>query len=181
MKSGPVTQRYAQALFELARESGAGADVARDLERVGAELADAQVVQFFADGRVPLAEKKKRVVALGAGLHPLTANFLRLLVDKRRLEVLAGIGAAYRRLVLGERGAVEGVVETPRPLADGDLAEVAASLGKLFGKEVLLHNRIEPALLAGARIVVANRMLDASALGHLEGLRTKLLSARVTP
>lgn len=181
MNTSPVTVRFAGALFELSREKGAAAEVDRDVERIGAEFADPGVCAYFADARVPLAQKRQQLELLGRSCHALTRNFLRLLADKQRLTVLPELALAYRRYVLREQGAIEGSVDSARPLAAADLAEIAAALGPHFQKQIVLTNRVDPALLAGARVVVANRMIDASAQGRLEALRTRLMAARLTP
>jgi F-type H+-transporting ATPase subunit delta len=111
-------------------------------------------------------------------VNPLTFNFLRLLLSKRRLEVLRELPGAFQKCVLDERGAVEGVVETPRPLSGRDLAELERALGARIGKQVKLENRLAPELMAGARVIVDNKLLDQSATGRLEGLRQRMLRAR---
>ena len=45
---------------------------------------------------------------LTSGFHVLTANFVGLLFDKNRAEVLRGLGHAFKLKVLASRGAVEG-------------------------------------------------------------------------
>jgi F-type H+-transporting ATPase subunit delta len=174
-----VSVRYATALYELAREKNVAADVDRDVERVGRELGDDQVTAYFGDARVPMSEKRARLDAFAKSVHPLTANFLSLLADKHRLELLPELARAYRRSLLREQGVVEGVVESPRRLPDDELAEIASALGRRLNKQVVLENRVEPGVLAGARVVVDNRMLDASAAGRLEALRSKLLAVRL--
>ncbi|MCE9594753.1 MAG: ATP synthase F1 subunit delta [Planctomycetes bacterium] len=180
MNVSPVTVRFAIALFELAREKNVAAEIDRDVERIGVEFADASVCEYFADARVAPAEKRKRLDSLGAVCHPLTRNFLHLIADKQRLSILPELAEAYRRNVLRERGAVEGVVESARALSPSDLADLAAALGPHLKKQVVLTNRVEPALIAGARVVVENRMIDASAQGRLEALRAKLMAARLS-
>ncbi len=179
MNTGPVSVRYATALFELAREKNLAKEIDGDVARIGAEFAESSVAAYFADARVPMADKRARLDTLGKTLHPLTYNFLRLLADKQRLGVLPELALAYRRNVLREAGAIEGVVEAPRALSDADIAELASSLGSRLSKKVVLTQRLEPSLLAGARVVVDNRMIDASASGRLEALRSKLLVARL--
>ncbi|MCC6405611.1 MAG: ATP synthase F1 subunit delta [Planctomycetes bacterium] len=179
MNTSPVTVRFAGALFELSREKGSAAEVDRDVERIGAEFAEPSVRAYFADARVAHAEKRKQLERLGAACHALTQNFLRLLADKQRLSILPELATAYRRFVLRERGAVEGEVESARPLSAADLAEIATALTPYFKKQIVLTNRVEPALLAGARVVVENRMIDASAQGRLDALRAQMMAARL--
>jgi len=176
---GPVAMRYATALFELAREKGVLERVEADVAKIDRELAAPGVSAWLFDARVSEADKRKRLEGLAAGLQPLTANFLRLLLDKRRIGVLREIGAAFHRNALDERNATEGVVESPRPLGAGEMAELSAALGRLLGKTVELEQRSAPELVAGVRVFVDNKLIDQSASGRLEELRGRLLGARL--
>ncbi|HVS17924.1 MAG TPA: ATP synthase F1 subunit delta [Planctomycetota bacterium] len=179
MSAGPVALRYATALFELAREQGVLERVEADVAKIDRELAAPGGSTWLFDARVSEADKRRRLEALAAGLQPLTANFLRLLLDKRRVGVLREIGAAFHRNMLSERNATEGVVETPRPLGPGEMAELSAALGRLLGKSVELEQRSAPALVAGVRVFVDNKLIDQSAAGRLHELRGRMLGARL--
>jgi len=173
----PVTSRYAEALFGLARKRGALEAVRADVRRLAELCAGDGAGAFVFDERLPLAERRKRFLERASGLSPLGADFLGLLFDKRRIEVLRHLGAAFHRRDLAERGAAEGVVESARKLAAEDLARLAATLGPRLGKELVLQNELRPELIGGLRVVVESRMLDASLAGRLEGLRKNLLAA----
>ena len=175
MKVGPVSARYAGALFELARDAGAIDKVQADVDMLASERGVAKL-----DARTPHDVALKRVEDLAKRMHPLTANFVRLLRDKKRLEVLDELPAAFRRCVLVHNNSVEGVVESPRPLGSGELAELAVAIGALLGKHVTLTSRLAPELLAGVRVYVDNKLIDQSALGRLDALRGKLLRARLS-
>jgi len=176
---GPVATRYANALFQLAREKGQLEAVTRDVASLASLLADEPRSRWIFDARVPAKDKRERIEALAAGMSELGGNFLRLVADKRRLELLRELPEAFKRCVLLDRGAVEGHVESARPMGAGELAELCVSLGAVLGKQVSLRSSVVPELLAGARVVVDNRLLDLSAQGRLEALRTKLNSARL--
>jgi len=179
MNGGPVTGRYARALFELAREKGALERVEADVERLAVELAQAPVATWLFDARVAASEKRARLEGLARLLHPLTASFLRLLQERNRLDVLRDLRRAFRQHVLADRNATEGWVESPRPLGPGELVQLAAALGRLLGKQVALENRVRPELIAGVRVFVDNKLIDQSAAGRLEALRGRLLAARL--
>ena len=175
MKVGLVTARYAGALFELARDKGALAQVQADVDRLTREPG----LGALFDARVNEADRRKRIDALASKSSPLFSNFLKLLADKRRLEVLRDLPDAFRGCALADRGAVEGFVESPRPLGQGELAELQVSVKATLGKDVLLEQRINPDLIAGVRVFVDNRLIDQSASGRLEGLERRLRTARV--
>ncbi len=173
----PVTSRYAEALHRLAKARGALEAVRADVQRLsGALAAGGQLASVF-DERRPLATRRAQLLQSLAHAHPLTQDFVQLVLDKRRLEVLRRLGAAFHRRDLAERGAAEGVVESARPLDEVELGRLAAALGPRLGKELALENRIVPGLIGGLRVVVESKMIDASVAGRLEGLRKRLLAA----
>lgn len=173
-----VATRYATALFELARDKGALERVAADVESLGKQVESGVLRELF-DRRSSADRKQALVEALASKMQPLTANLVRLLAARRRVEVLRGLAPAFRRCVLTEKGQVEGVVEAARPIGEGELAEIAVAVGSLIGKQVLLTSRVNAELIAGVRVFVDNRLIDQSAVGRLESLRHKLSVARL--
>lgn len=174
---GPVASRYAEALFRLAKTRGVLAAVQADVERLAAACGASGSLARLFDERLPLESRRALARAETAALTPLVQDFVELLFDKRRVEVLRELGAAFHRRMLEERGAAEGVVESARPLADSDLADLARALGPRLGKTLTLKNRTVPELIGGVRVLVASSMIDASVRGRLEGLRKDLMAA----
>ncbi len=181
MRTGAVAARYARALFELAREQGQLERVEADVEHIARELDSPAAAAFLlSDRRVPAKERDRHLEALAAHLCPLTANFVRLLREKRRLEVLRELRDAFRQQLLAERGEAQGEVQSARELPPAALSELGQVLSRLLGKRVALEHRLQPELIAGVRVLVDNRLLDQSAAGRLEELRGRLLAARLS-
>jgi len=88
----PVTTRYAEALFDLAKKGGVLDTVRGDVERLSGELASRSVSAFFFDARVSMETRREKMQPLLSGMHRLTRDFVALLFDKRREEVLRGLG-----------------------------------------------------------------------------------------
>ena len=172
----PVTSRYGEALFRLAKAKGALDDVRGDLERLAREVAVGQNRTVF-DARIPRETRRERVRGLARSMHPLMQNLIELLFDKRREEVLRDLARAFHRRLLDERGAAEGVVESARALEKAEIERLEGSLGPRLQKKLTLENRVVPELLGGVRVVVESRMLDFSLAGRLEDLRKRLLVA----
>ncbi len=174
---GAVTIRYTEALFGLATEQGAVDAVRKDVELIAGEVADEAVAAWLFDARVPSAEKRSKVEKLTATFHPLTRNFVGLLFDKHREDVLRELGTAFRQRWLESRGTVEGWVESARPLSPGEISELAVAIGAKLQKEVLLENRINTELVGGVRVFVAGKLIDYSVRGRLAGLRRTLMES----
>jgi F-type H+-transporting ATPase subunit delta len=124
--------------------------------------------------RLDLATRRSAIDVLVRGTHELTQNFVGLAFARGRVEVLVGLAAAFHRRILDDAGQVEGVVETARPMQPAEMDRVAADVGRVLGKKLILSNRVVPEVVGGARVIAGNRMLDGSVSGRLDALRRRL-------
>ncbi|MDZ4774700.1 MAG: ATP synthase F1 subunit delta [Planctomycetota bacterium] len=170
-----VTQRYADALWALASESGALAQILSDVKRLGGLVTTPAVRVAIENPRRDRAERHKIVVGAVGNVHTLFANTIGLLFDKHRESVLLGLADAFHKLELEAAGQIDGIVESARPLDAEALSHLSNSLGVHFGKKLNLENRIVPELVGGARVIAGNRMIDYSVQGRLDALRRKLM------
>ncbi|MFT6109079.1 MAG: F-type H+-transporting ATPase subunit delta [Planctomycetota bacterium] len=173
----PVTRRWAEALYEVAVKADAVEDVRRDAERLSAEVSPPKVAAYFFGSSVSQEDRIAKFEPLLNELHPKTQSFVRLLFERRRQDVLTGIGQAFKEKVYAETGRVEGVCEVVRELSDEDLKALEVSVGKRLGKTVVLSQRTAPELIGGVRVIVGARLFDASVKGRLETLRERLMSS----
>jgi F-type H+-transporting ATPase subunit delta len=173
----PVTTRYAEALFRLARSEGALDAVRADVERLARALDDPKVRAVLFDASIPREKRRAQARALLGGVHRFTKNLVELLFAKHREQVLADLGTAFRRRVLEHQGVAEGVVESARPLERAELERLERALGPRLSKQLALENRLAPELLGGVRVIVGSRMIDASVAGRLEALKKRLMGA----
>lgn len=175
MTEGSVARRYARALLELAKEADALDVVDADLAAfVEACKGDLGVVMSN-----PVFTQSERRAVLDAVLgklrfHAYTLNFLRLVLDKDRMDRLADIHREYRALADVEAGRVRATVSTAFPL-DAALTEaVTASLVAATGKDVVVTSRVDPSLLGGMVAQVGSRVFDASLRTRLDLLQLSL-------
>lgn len=173
----PVTTRWAEALFEIAKKDGLLDEIQKDTARLSREVEPATVSAFFFGSSVSQSDRLQKMEPLIKELHPKTQNFVKLLFERRRQEVLKGIGEAFKKKVYAETGRIEGTVETPRELASDDMRALEASIGKRLGKTVVLSQTTKPELIGGVRVIVGARLFDASIKGRLEAMRERLLAS----
>jgi F-type H+-transporting ATPase subunit delta len=171
----PVTTRYAEALFALAKRRGVVEAVRRDVKRIARELETRGAATLF-DARRPVEERRAQARELCAGAHEFVRNFVLLVFDKRREEVLRGLARALERRVLQDLGVAEGTVESARPLPGPELESLARAVGTRLGKTVRLENRVRPELLGGVRVLVEGKLIDATLRGRLDELEKRLLA-----
>lgn len=169
MVSG-LSGRYAVALFDLAKESGALDSVAADLDRLQAMMAEsADLLRLV---RSPVLSRDEQGRGLSAVMEKaefgdLTRRFVGLVAANRRLFSLRDICRAYAALLSRHRGEMSADVTSAQPLDEAQLSEISRSLAKAVGSEVKFTTSVDESLIGGLVVKVGSRMIDSS-------LRTKL-------
>ena len=174
---GGLAGRYANAVFELARDQKAVDAVSSDLAGLRRAVETSPDLARLVRSPVFSAEdhaKALKAILEKMGAHPLTIKFVLLLAQKRRLFVLNQIITAYESLVAKSRGETEAEVTSARHLQDDEIAELKAVLKSKLGKEPRLHAKVDPTLLGGLIVKVGSRMIDSSLRTKLDGLRAAM-------
>ena len=172
-----VAERYGQALFELAKESGElvrWGQQARGLAAVVEE--NPRLLDFFNAVKISAEEKKQMVNTLFAGqVDSMLVHFLDLLIDKKRTKHTVEILRQFISLENAERGVAEGVVYSARKLAKEDVARIEKAMAKRQGQNLELTNRVDPRLISGIKVVIGNEVIDGSMKSKIESLKSELL------
>jgi F-type H+-transporting ATPase subunit delta len=172
---------YAEALFEAARERDELEEVLEELKDFANALEESEELRlFFYGGQIPEREKRRAIDALTEGMSLSTRNFLKVLSDNGREEILEEVLLRYEELVKEHLGRVEVEVTTAVELTDEELDRMKERLGRsLEGREVTLQTSVDPDVLGGAVFRFGGRMVDSSVRGRLQGLREEMLERGV--
>jgi len=168
-----LSGRYATALFDLARESKALPQVEASLAKVRDALA--QSADFKALTSSPLisrgdASKAVAAVAPALGLDAITAKFLGVLADNRRLAKLPAIIAAFRGLAAAHRGETTAEVISAHPLSPDQVDALKQQLRTRVGRDVSVDLSVDPSLLGGLVVKIGSQMIDSSIKTRLNSL-----------
>jgi len=162
--------RYAAALFQAASAKGEEQKVQADLGSAHKLLLDA--MGALRHPRVPPASKKKLLHdAIGDKVGATTLNFLNLLVDKKRFELMVMVSAVYAKLAAEKRGAAKAHVRTAKPLSADEQKTLAANLKTFSGKEIELEVKEDPELIGGIAVKIGDWVLDSSLRGQLRRMK----------
>lgn len=170
-------ERYASALFDLARESDAIDAASGDLATLKAMLAESEDLTRLAESPAFSADDKQAAlvaVAEKAGLSNLVRDFLGVLARNRRAFELVGVIAAFERLAAAYRGVTTAEVVSAQPLSDAQTRALADALKAAADGEVELSATVDPAILGGLVVRVGSRMFDSSLKTKLAGLKTAM-------
>jgi len=172
---------YAEALFEAARERDELEGVLSDLGEFVDALQDSEELRlFFYGGQIPERQKRRALDGLTEGMKSSTSNFLKVLVDNGREEILEEVLARYEELVKEHLGRIEVEVTTAVELSDDQRGRLKERLAEVLeGREIILETNVDPGLVGGAVFRYGGRMMDGSIRGRLESLREGMLERSV--
>ena len=176
---GRTARRYAKALFGFAQETEATASVRADLQVLASTLEESLEFQRFVTN--PLIPSEQRRAALATlfkdRLETATYSFLELLENKGRLNLLSAVCRQFEKLCDDEDGVTHATIRSAHPLNDEQVTAIAERLGRKLGRTVLAQTKVEPELLGGFSIQVADSIYDASAITLLQSFKRKLIHA----
>lgn len=171
--------RYAKALFAVAlEEENDLAQVDRDLTALvdlingNAELKDAA-----ARVGIPDASRKAMMVAVAEqmGVATPVRKALGLLAEKRKLNLLPDLAAAFRERLLAHQNVVRAEVTSAAPLTPEKTTALEASLSRATGKTVELSVAVDPDLLGGIVARIGSTVYDGSVRTQLVKMRQQLI------
>lgn len=171
-----VARPYAQAAFDLARETAALQGWSDALVFAAAVAGDEAMSEAIDNPNLTVDKRAEMFISVCADrLDDSGRNFIRLLAENGRLSILPEIAELFEKLRIEEEGSIEAKVISARPLSDAQQADIIAALKKRFDREVTLQCETDESLLAGAIIRAGDTVIDGSMRGRLEKFTTALV------
>lgn len=174
MAKGISGKRHAQAVFQIALETGQLEQWQADIDRIATFLGDEEIAVFLANPRVS-PETRRALLDRGLeGISPLAMNLARFLVAKKRLRIVQDIASEYRRLLNAHQGIELADVTTAVSIGDQEADRIGKGLASIAGKRILLDLRVDPDILGGFVARVGDKLIDGSARTRLQQLKKSL-------
>jgi F-type H+-transporting ATPase subunit delta len=168
--------RYAKALLDVLHpdRSAAGLDQLRSFADVLSREADARVVLQHPT----LATEKRKAmlnkIGEALGLSEPVRNFLVLLMERDRLDLLDEVVSTYERLLDEKQGVVRAHVTSAHELDSKQQEAVVTRLQTVTGKKVRMKVSVDPALIGGIIAQVGSTIYDGSIRQQLATFRSSL-------
>jgi F-type H+-transporting ATPase subunit delta len=172
-----VAERYAAALADVAVERKNSETVKRNLAAFVEAFSSIADLRNALESPALNAEVKRKVIAEVAGkmgLDVAVRNFIYLVVDHRRTEVLPEIEQAFLSELNERLGIVDAEVTSAHELNDDEKRQLSAVLEQRTGKKVEARFQIDGALLGGAVVRLGSTIYDGSVRDQLKRLREQL-------
>jgi F-type H+-transporting ATPase subunit delta len=169
-----IARPYADAAFGLARGTGALASWFEVLNRLATIMADADIQACVSDPNLSADRISGLLVGVAGELTDEQRNFVRVLVDNDRLQVLPEIRDLFVVLKNEHEGVLEARIASALPLDDATLASLKADLETRFKARIDTIVTIDPELIGGVRIAIGDEVIDASVRGKLANMAAAL-------
>jgi F-type H+-transporting ATPase subunit delta len=159
-----VAGKYAQALFDLAREEGSLPKIKEDIHFIADVFEkNAQIKDFLEN---PFAEKSARKGIISEifkdSVQPLSLKFVLLLAEKKIEKLLPLILKAFDDLINEKEGVVKVRVTTARELPESEYGLISGRLAAALKKPVALDRQVDENIIGGIVVQIGDRLVNGS-------------------
>ena len=171
--SSGIAARYAQAVFELAKDQSELKDLEKNVNDLGEALAASEDLRNLVTSPVYTRDEMGSAIveiAKKMGLLPVVANTLGLMATKRRLFVVPAMLTTLRALIAEHNGEVTAEVTSAKALTKTQQDKLVKVLKAQTGKDVKIEAAVDETLIGGLVVKVGSKMIDTSIRSKLNSL-----------
>lgn len=171
-----IASRYAEALFQVGEESNSTEKLYNELKAVVDIINVNKEFSNILKSPIVSKEEKKTLITniFGSTLDNEMLNFMKILADKDRLNLLANMEEAFKALLNDKNNILEGVAITAVPMNEGEVNELQAKLSDKYNKTVVLQNEVDKSILGGVLVRLGNEEIDGTVKNRLDKMKEQL-------
>ncbi|OZN48837.1 F0F1 ATP synthase subunit delta [Gallibacterium anatis] len=169
-----VARPYAKAAFDFAIEHDQLAQWQTMLGFAAAVVTDDRMQNLLVSD---LSANKIADIVIkicGDQLDKYGENFIRIMAENKRLQVLPAVLAQFKEYVDGYKSITEVYVTSAFPLSDKQQKNIIAAMEKRLARKVKLNCNVDSTLIAGAVIRTDEFVIDGSSRGQIARLANEL-------
>ncbi len=172
-----IAQRYATAVFDIAKEGKAIKALESDVAALEAAMNDSADLRTLLTS--PLYSREEQSAAISAiakkmKLSDTTSNVLALLASKRRLFVMPQLLAVLQDMLADARGEVTAEITTAKKLTKAQSDKLAKTLKAQVGKSITIKETVDERIIGGLIVKVGSKMIDTSIASKLNALQNTM-------
>jgi len=174
-----IARPYAEAVFKLAREANALAAWSDALANLDGVVGNAEVQVRISDPNVSAQQLEDLVLGvigdkLDASIAGAARNFVQVLVSNGRLEVTPQVRVLFEGLKREQEGVLEAHIVSALPIGEAEVKPLVAALEAKYKRKVTVKVDTDPSLIGGVKIVVGDKVIDATVRGKLDTMAAAL-------
>ena len=145
-----IAKRYVQALSAVSKDMNLASEV---LNALSMAISEKEIMTILTSPIVPSEKKTEMVVsALGTDSDPILVNFIKILGENRRLDLIPAIAKVVYSELQKESNSYEGILRTKTNVEDSVVAKLEATLAKHTGSTIKFRQAL--ADVDGLRVTV---------------------------
>jgi F-type H+-transporting ATPase subunit delta len=172
-----ASKRYSQSLFEAALDNEKLDLVFEELEGLKKVFEDNQ--SFFKVLEYPFItlDEKYKIIneVFSKSFDPLICDFLKVLIEKDRVYVLADIIKDFEELYYEHSKLLKVHVITAFKLKEDYRMRLALKLKEVFRQDIVMEVSVDPSIVGGLLIRAKDKIIDATVKGKLDRMKDNLL------
>lgn len=169
--------RYANALFQLAKEAKVIDTVSNDLTSLEVTInSDFEILKFIQNPSIKKTLKVQffNTVSQKLELSKLTENFIGLIIKKNRVHYILEMIRAFNDLLSELKGIKSANITSAYKLSDEEVSKIKMKLKDKFNSDFNINLLTDSSLIGGLKIQVGSQMIDSSIKNQLNLLKAKM-------
>ncbi len=169
-EANTIARPYVQAAFEAAQKQADLKGWSAVMQVLTELMANADIKAVVSSPRVKHGQVEELMLQLAGDLNKEQSNFVRILAQSGRLEVVAEIAEMFEVLRAEAEKSAQVTVSSAFALNDAQQQKIAAALKSRLGCEIKLSCNVDKTLLGGIVIRMGDKVIDGSANTRLTEL-----------
>lgn len=170
-----VARPYAEAVFKLAREKGDLPAWSNTLAILEAVVSTPQIAARVGDPNISAQQLETLILAVaGEAVDGAGRNLIQVLIANDRLTLLPQIRSLYEELRRSQEGVLEAAIVSAFPMDEHQRAQLVSRLEAKHGQRISARLEVDPQLIGGVRIIIGDKVLDATVRGRLDAMAAAL-------
>ena len=169
------TRRYAQAIFEIAKEKDSLESWMQDLTLLSETSLNPEFVSLVNSPTVASNQKKDFVDKIFSdSISVLGKNLILLLGSNSNFELVPEITDLFQKMVDADKGVEKAEIISAVKLTKDDEKKIMAIIKLMVNKDVQLINTVDAKILGGFIATVGDKIIDGSTKSKLSAMRKDL-------
>ena len=177
--SSETANRYALALYELAKENSELEVVEKDINELLVIYNTSEDLKNFIKDPTQSQSSQLEIlnkISVEMSLSKIIKNFLSILVVKRRIFFLNTIFQNFISLASKKRGELKASLISSKNLTDEELKNLNAEFSQAMGATVKFNYKVDQNLIGGLKVQIGSLMIDTSIKNKLKKYEQLMLA-----
>ena len=172
MDNNMIAQRYATAIYEIAKENNKQDEIREILNLLTEKYnEDENFRNFLCNPIVTIEEKEKFLKKAFSFINPESFNIINYLVSKDRMNYISLIRDNYVSFLYKEERKLPVVAIFTKELSEAQKEKLIKKLEKKYGKKIVLNLEIDESIIGGGIIKVGNDVINGSIKHQIEDMK----------